>query len=71
MAAQLKIEDLRGVTFASLNAGTFSDTLSGFKRTWVVTDSVPTPGCKRIKVTASWNNRQGGQATTLTSYVTR
>jgi Tfp pilus assembly protein PilV len=71
MAAQLKMENLRGTTFNALTAGTASDTTSGFKRTWVVTDSIPTAGCKRIKVTASWTTKRGGQATVLTRYVTR
>jgi Tfp pilus assembly protein PilV len=71
MAAQLKMEDLRGQTFNALAVGTFADTTSGFSRSWTVTDSVPTPGCKRIKVTASWSDKRGGQSTVLTSYVTR
>jgi len=71
MAGQLKMEELRGTTFKNLAVGTFSDTTSGFARTWTVTDSIPTPGCKRIKVTANWTNKQGGQSTVLTSYVTR
>ena len=71
MAGQLKMEDLRGTAFNALTVGTFSDTTSGFTRTWVVTDSIPTPGCKRVQVTASWTDKQGGQSTVLTSYVTR
>jgi Tfp pilus assembly protein PilV len=71
MAAQLKMEDLRGTSFNSLTPGSATDTVSVFTRTWTVTDSVPTPGCKRINVTASWTDNSGGQSTTLTSYVTR
>jgi len=71
MAGQLKMEELRGTTFKNLAVGTFSDTTSGFTRKWTVTDSIPTAGCKRIKVTAGWTNKQGGQSTVLTSYVTR
>ena len=71
MGGKLKMEDLRGTTFNALAAGSSTDTVSVFTRTWTVTDSVPTAGCKRIKVTASWTNKQGGQSTTLTSYVTR
>jgi Tfp pilus assembly protein PilV len=71
MAAQLKMEDLRGKTFNTLTPGSATDTVSVFQRTWTVTDSVPTAGCKRIKVVASWTDRSGGQSTTLTSYVTR
>ena len=71
MAAQMKMEDLRGTAFQSLNAGTFTDTVSVFTRTWVVTDSIPMAGCKRIKVTSGWINNQGAQSTVLTSYVTK
>lgn len=71
MAAQMKMEDLRGTTFSSLAPGTFTDTVSVFTRTWVVTDSIPMAGCKRIQVTSGWLNNQGAQSTALTSYVTR
>lgn len=71
MAAQLKLEELRGTPYLSLTPGTASDTVSVFRRTWTVTDSIPTPGCKRILVTSNWTDARGAQATTLTSYVTR
>jgi Tfp pilus assembly protein PilV len=71
MAAQIKMEDLKGTTFAALNPGTFSDTTSVFTRTWTVTDSVPMAGCKRIQVTSRWTDNHGTQTTSLTSYVTR
>jgi len=71
MAAQVKMEDLRGTNFTVLAPGTFSDTTSVFTRTWVVTDSVPMAGCKRIQVTSRWTDSHGNQTTSLTSYVTR
>jgi Tfp pilus assembly protein PilV len=71
MAAQIKMEELRGKTFTTLAPGTFSDTTSVFTRTWVVTDSIPMSGCKRIQVTSTWTDNRGPQTTTLTSYVTR
>ena len=71
MAAQIKMEQLRGTTYTALAAGTFSDTTSVFTRTWVVTDSVPMAGCKKIQVTSRWNDNHGAQTTALTSYVTR
>lgn len=71
MAAQIKMEQLRGTTYQSLAPGTFTDTTSVFTRTWVVTDSIPMAGCKRIQVTSRWLNNQGTQSTVLTSYVTR
>ncbi|HEU4723841.1 MAG TPA: hypothetical protein VFU59_00950 [Candidatus Eisenbacteria bacterium] len=71
MAAQLKLEELRGTPYTSLTAGTASDTVSVFRRTWTVTDSIPTAGCKRVLVQAAWNDARGAQSTILTSYVTR
>ena len=71
MAATIKMEQLRGTDFEVLPAGTFSDTTSIFTRTWVVTDSVPMAGCKRIEVTSRWTDSRGAQTTTLTSYVSR
>lgn len=71
MAAQLKLEELKGTPYLSLAAGTTTDTVSVFSRTWTVTDSIPTPGCKRVVVTSRWTDVQGPQSTTLTSYVTR
>lgn len=71
MAAQVKLEQLRGTTFMALTPGTFSDTTSVFTRTWTVTDSIPMTGCKRIQVTSRWTDSRGTQSTTLTSYVTR
>ncbi|HEV8129564.1 MAG TPA: prepilin-type N-terminal cleavage/methylation domain-containing protein [Candidatus Eisenbacteria bacterium] len=71
MAAQIKMEDLKGTAFMALTPGTFTDTTSVFTRTWVVTDSVPMAGCKRIQVTSRWTDSHGNQTTSLTSYVTR
>lgn len=71
MAAQLKLEELRGTPYASLVAGSQTDSVSVFTRSWTVTDSIPTAGCKRVLVTASWTDARGAQSTTLTSYVTR
>lgn len=71
MAAQVKMEELRGKAYTALTPGTFTDTTSVFTRTWVVTDSIPMAGCKRIQVTSGWVNNQGAQSTVLTSYVTR
>jgi Tfp pilus assembly protein PilV len=71
MAAQTKLEELKGTPFTSLAAGTFTDSTSVFRRTWTVTDSVPMSGCKRIQVTVSWTEARGSQNTQLTSYVTK
>jgi Tfp pilus assembly protein PilV len=71
MAAQLKLEELRGTPFKLLAPGSQSDSVDTFTRTWTVTDSIPTVGCKRLLVTAAWTDVHGAQSTTLTSYVTR
>lgn len=71
MAAQLKLEQLRGTPYSSLVAGSQTDSVSVFTRSWTVTDSIPTAGCKRVRVTAAWTDARGAQSTTLTSYVTR
>jgi Tfp pilus assembly protein PilV len=71
MAAQVKLEQLKGTPYLSLAAGTFSDSTSYFKRTWTVTDSIPMAGCKKIQVTVAWNDSRGAQSTQLVSYVTR
>ena len=71
MAAQLKLEELKGTPYSTLAAGSTTDTVSVFSRTWTVTDSIPTAGCKRVTVTSNWTDVQGPQSTTLTSYVTR
>jgi Tfp pilus assembly protein PilV len=71
MAAQVKLEELKGKDFTTLTAGTFSDTTSVFTRTWVVTDSIPMAGCKKIDVTSTWTDSHGTQTAQLSSYVTR
>jgi Tfp pilus assembly protein PilV len=71
MAAQVKLEDLKGRSYAALVPGTYSDTTSVFTRTWVITDSIPMAGCKKIDVTSRWNDSHGAQTTQLVSYVSK
>jgi Tfp pilus assembly protein PilV len=71
MAAQVKLEELKGKDYTTLTPGTFSDTTSVFTRTWVVTDSIPMAGCKKIDVTSTWTDSHGTQTAQLSSYVTR
>ena len=71
MAAQVKMEDLKGTAFLALTPGTFTDTTSVFTRTWTVTDSVPMAGCKKLTVTSQWTDSHGNQSTVLTSYVSK
>jgi len=71
MAAQVKMEDLKGKPFAVLVPGTFTDTTSVFTRTWTITDSIPMAGCKKIDVSSRWTDSHGAQTAQLVSYVTR
>ncbi len=71
MAAQVKLEDLKGTPFTSLTPGTYSDSTSWYQRTWTVTDSVPMAGCKRLDVSVTWIDARGTQSTQLTSYVNK
>jgi len=71
MAAQVKLEDLKGTSFTLLTPGTFTDTTSVFTRTWTITDSIPMAGCKKIDVTAQWTDSHGAQTARLSSYVSR
>ena len=71
MAAQVKLEDLKGTAYTSLTPGTFSDSTSWYHRTWTVTDSVPMAGCKRLDVSVAWTDARGSQSTQLTSYVSK
>lgn len=71
MAAQVKLEDLKGTAFTALVPGTFRDTTSVFVRTWTITDSIPMAGCKKLDVTATWTDSHGSQTAQLSSYVTR
>lgn len=71
MAAQVKMEALKGTSFLALTPGTYSDTTSVFTRTWTVADSVPMAGCKKLTVTSQWIDSHGSQSTVLTSYVSK
>jgi len=71
MAAQVKMEDLKGKPFATLVPGTFTDTTSVFTRTWTITDSIPMAGCKKIDVSSRWIDSHGTETAQLVSYVTR
>lgn len=71
MAAQVKLEDLKGQPFLGLVPGTYSDTTSIFTRTWTITDSIPMAGCKKIDVSSQWTDSHGTQTAQLVSYVTK
>ena len=71
MAAQVKLEELKGTPYLALVTGTKKDTTSVFVRTWTVTDSVPMAGCRKIDVTAQWTDSHGVQSARLSSYVSR
>jgi Tfp pilus assembly protein PilV len=71
MAAQVKLEDLKGQPFQALLPGTYTDTTSVFTRTWTITDSIPMAGCKKIDVSSQWIDSHGTQTAQLVSYVTK
>jgi Tfp pilus assembly protein PilV len=71
MAAQVKMEDLKGKNFLTLVPGTYNDTTSVFTRTWTITDSIPMAGCKKIDVSSRWTDSHGTQTAQLVSYVTK
>jgi type IV pilus assembly protein PilV len=71
--AQEKIEQLQGAGYSSslLTAGSYTDTLGSYVRTWAVQDSVPTVGSKRVFVSVSWPARQGRENVSLATYIAR
>jgi Tfp pilus assembly protein PilV len=71
MAAQVKLEDLKGKPFLTLVPGTYTDTTSVFTRSWTITDSIPMAGCKKIDVSSRWTDSHGTQTAQLVSYVTK
>jgi len=71
--AQDKIEELQEAGYASslLTPGSYTDSLSSYVRTWVVQDSLPTAGSKRVNVSVSWPCRQGTQSVDLATYIAK
>jgi type IV pilus assembly protein PilV len=71
--AQEKIEQLQQAGYSSsmLTAGSYTDTLGSYVRTWAVQDSVPTVGSKRVFVSVSWPARQGREGVSLATYLAR
>lgn len=71
--AQDKIEELQqaGYSSALMNSGSYTDSLSSYIRTWVVQDSLPTEGSKRVSVSVSWPARQGRESVNLATYIAK
>lgn len=60
--AQARLEEIRGIPYAGLTAGSDSAALgtgSSYARTWTVTDGHPTADTKTVTVTVSWNDKLG------------
>ena len=56
---------------SDLAAGSHSDSLGRFSRTWVVTNDVPSSGTKRVDLSVTWEDAQGTQEATMTTHIMR
>jgi Tfp pilus assembly protein PilV len=72
-SGQTKMEELKMLDYADadLAAGSHTDTIGRFTRTWVVTDDVPSSGTKRVDLAVTWENAQGTQEATMTTHIMR
>lgn len=54
--AQGKAEEMErlATTHADLTAGTHTETVDGFTRTWVITDNTPMKKIKKAEIEVSW-----------------
>jgi prepilin-type N-terminal cleavage/methylation domain-containing protein len=71
--ASEKMEELQSMpaNSLSLNEGSYSEDVSPYTRSWVITDDSPIVGMKQIRVTTSWDSPQGTRQVTLDTYVFR
>jgi Tfp pilus assembly protein PilV len=71
--ANEKMEELQALPGDSLDlqAGTYSDEITPYKRNWSIVDDMPIAGMKHIQVTASWKASRGTRQVTLETYVFR
>jgi prepilin-type N-terminal cleavage/methylation domain-containing protein len=72
-AAAQKIEDLKAADWFSstLAAGTYTDNVRPFTRTWTITDDSPMTGLKTITVTATWEVQGATRSSVVTTYLGR
>lgn len=72
-AGQTKMEELKMLDYADadLAAGSHTDSVGRFTRTWTVTDDVPSSGTKRVDLSVTWENAQGSQEATMTTHIMR
>jgi prepilin-type N-terminal cleavage/methylation domain-containing protein len=68
-----KMEELQSLpsTSLSLQAGTYSDEISPYRRSWTITDDQPMAGMKHFVVTTSWDTDKGTREVTLETYAFR
>ncbi len=59
--AQAKAEELERLnkTHTDLTAGTHSETVEVFNRTWVITDNTPMSRIKRAQIAVTWETAPG------------
>lgn len=71
--ASEKMEELQSLPGDSsdLQAGTYSDEITPYKRNWSIVDDVPIAGMKHIQVTTLWKTSRGTRQVTLETYVFR
>jgi len=72
-AAQVRMEELKTSDYdsAALVAGTYTESTGSYELAWTITDDTPTTGCKRVDLSATWQDIKGPQDVELTTYVTR
>ena len=68
-----KMEELQSLptNSISLEAGTYSDEITPYQRSWTITDDQPMAGMKLFQVTTSWNTEKGTREVTLETYAFR
>lgn len=71
--ASEKMEELQSLPgdSAELQAGTYSDEITPYKRNWSIVDDMPIAGMKHLQVTTSWDTSRGTRQVTLETYVFR
>ncbi|MFH0778630.1 MAG: prepilin-type N-terminal cleavage/methylation domain-containing protein [Candidatus Eisenbacteria bacterium] len=71
--AQEKLEELQEAGYSSslLDAGSYRDSLGHYERSWVVQDSLPALGSKRVMVWVSWPSSQGRDTVSVATYIAR
>ncbi len=68
-----KMEELESLPLdsPSLQAGSYSDQIDPYTRSWTIADDTPMLGVKHLQVTTSWQSPRGTRQVTLETYVFR